>query len=71
LKATTKKGYSNFSGRPAPTELHWYPAFNIGTVTGQSQGPWSVVVAGGYVVYAGEFTTVDGHKQQGLARFRL
>jgi hypothetical protein len=61
--------YSDFGGQPAPTELHWYPAFNAGTVTGQHQGPWSVVVAGRYVAYAGEFTTVNGKRQQGLARF--
>lgn len=61
--------YSNFEGLPAPTQYAWYPAFNAGSYTGQNQGPWSVVIAGKYVAYAGEFTKVNGRPQQGLVRF--
>ncbi|MFD3443753.1 PKD domain-containing protein [Microbacteriaceae bacterium 4G12] len=50
--------------------LHFYPTFNTGSVSGANQGPWSVTGAGDYVVYGGEFTTVNGRRQQGLARFR-
>ena len=35
-------GYYNFAGNPAPSLLNWFPDFNAGTFTGQSQGPWSV-----------------------------
>jgi PKD repeat protein len=49
--------------------LHWYPDFDAGTYTGLTQGPWDVTSGGGYVLYGGEFTTIDGRKQQGLARF--
>ncbi|WP_150307655.1 LamG domain-containing protein [Planctomonas psychrotolerans] len=62
-------GYFNFEGRPSPTLLHFYPAFNTGSVSGASQGPWSVTGSGNYVVFGGEFTTVNGNRQQGLARF--
>jgi hypothetical protein len=69
LAHNTVAHYSDFGGLPAPTELHWYPDFNTGSYTGQFQGPWSVVTAGGYVAYAGEFTRVNGRPQQGLVRF--
>ncbi|WP_210509039.1 PKD domain-containing protein [Naasia sp. SYSU D00057] len=58
-----------WSGRPAPTLLNWWPDFNTGTVSGASQGPWSVAASGNYVVYAGEFTRVNNVGQQGLVRF--
>ncbi|WP_150307656.1 PKD domain-containing protein [Planctomonas psychrotolerans] len=64
-----KHGYFNFEGNPSPTLLHFYPTFNTGTVSGASQGPWSVTGNGKYVVFAGEFTTVNGTRQQGLSRF--
>ncbi|WP_233189025.1 LamG domain-containing protein [Subtercola sp. Z020] len=64
-------GYYNFAGNPAPTLLNWYPDFNTGTFTGQSQGPWSVAANTQYVVYGGEFTQVNGKRQQGLTRFAV
>ncbi|RFA14645.1 cell surface protein [Subtercola boreus] len=64
-------GYYNFAGNPAPTLLNWYPDFNTGTFTGQSQGPWSVATNSQYVVYGGEFTQVNGKRQQGLTRFAV
>ena len=71
VKTNTETSYFNWGGKPAPTLLDWYPDFNTGTATGQSQGPWSVAAGGNYVVYAGEFTTVNGVGQQGLARFAV
>ncbi|RIJ51508.1 PKD domain-containing protein [Clavibacter lycopersici] len=62
-------GYYNFEGSPAPTLLDWYPDINSGTFTGQSQGPWSVAAGDGYLSYAGEFTQVNGKRQQGIVRF--
>lgn len=61
--------YGNFAGNPATNVLHWYPDFDAGTYTGITQGPWDVTSGGGYVLYGGEFTSIDGKKQQGLARF--
>ncbi|MCU1543731.1 MAG: hypothetical protein JWM50_1596 [Microbacteriaceae bacterium] len=62
-------GYANWAGTPAPTALNWYPDINLGSFTGQYQGPWSVDANADYVVYGGEFTTVNGKAQQGLVRF--
>lgn len=63
--------YYSFEGQPAPTQLGWYPDFNAGTYTGQSQGPWSVTGNNSYVVMGGEFTRVNGVAQQGLVRFAV
>jgi PKD repeat protein len=74
-KATTRTltsdplGYYDFNGTPAPTLLDWFPTLNTGTFTGAGQGPWDVFVSGDYVLYGGEFTTVNGKAQQGLVRF--
>ncbi|MCU1524552.1 MAG: hypothetical protein JWO18_1446 [Microbacteriaceae bacterium] len=62
-------GYYNFAGTPSPTALIWFPDINLGTFTGQYQGPWSVDANSNYVVYGGEFTQVNGKAQQGLVRF--
>ena len=61
--------YYNFGGQPAPSLLHWFPRFTVGSFTGQSQGPWHVAVGANHVAYAGEFTEVNGKAQQGLVRF--
>ena len=70
VKKNAVEPYSDFGGRPAPTLLDWRPAFDTGSATGQDQGPWSVVTSGDWVLYAGEFTKVDGVARQGLVRFR-
>lgn len=62
-------GYYNFNGTPSPSLVNWFPSFNTGKASGSGQGPWDVVVAGDYVLYGGEFTTVNGKGQQGLVRF--
>jgi hypothetical protein len=62
-------GHVDFRGQPSPSLLHWFPTINFGTYTGLSQGPWSVAANRDYVVYGGEFTTVNGKPQQGLVRF--
>ena len=56
-------------GKPAPSQLAWYPALNTGTATGQYQGPWAVTGNSNYVVMVGEFTTANGTPQQGMVRF--
>ena len=64
-------GYTDFAGQAAPSVLDWFPDFNSGTFTGQNQGPWSIATNSQYVVYGGEFTTVNYASQEGLTRFAL
>lgn len=61
----------SFNTRPAPSILHWLPTLNVGTYTGQSQAAWSVATNGTYVVLGGEFPSINGTAQQGLARFAV
>ncbi|QCB94432.1 PKD domain-containing protein [Cellulomonas shaoxiangyii] len=62
-------GYPDHPGTPRPEFLEWYPSFTPGTFTGTDQGPWTVSSAGGYVLFGGEFTRVNGTGQQGIVRF--
>ncbi|MGJ4844931.1 PKD domain-containing protein [Leifsonia sp. Le1] len=64
-------GYFNWAGTPSPSLLDWFPSWTVGTFTGQSQATWSVSGNDKYVVYGGEFPTVNGIQQQGLTRFAL
>lgn len=67
----TVGAYYNFEGQPRPTLLAWYPEINTGTYTGQGQGPWNVAANSQYVLYGGEFTSVNNKRQQGLVRFAV
>ncbi|MCU1437731.1 MAG: cell surface protein [Naasia sp.] len=67
--SVVQPAYVNLGGQPSPTMLTWYPDINSGTYTGQDQGAWSIATAGGYVLYGGEFTQVNGTRQTGLVRF--
>ncbi|MEU2350286.1 PKD domain-containing protein [Modestobacter sp. NPDC049651] len=60
-----------FAGKPAPSQLNWWPSMKAGTFTGQGQAGWSVSGNSTYVVYGGEFTQVNGEGQQGLVRFAV
>lgn len=60
---------SLYSGQPIPSLLHWYPSINTGFFTGQYQGGWALANNDQYLVAGGEFTTVNGAAQQGLAVF--
>ena len=64
-------GYFNFEGRPSPTLLNWFPKLQQGTYTGQGQAGWTVSGNSRYVVYAGEFTHVNGQPQYGMVRFAI
>jgi PKD repeat protein len=61
----------NFNGLPDSTLLQWYPAFGLGTYTGQSQSAWSVTGNSQYIALGGEFPTVNGGAQQGIVRFAI
>ncbi len=63
--------YYNFSGRPSPTQLNWYPAYVTGTFTGQGQAAWTVSGNGQYVVVGGEFPYVNNVAQYGLTRYAM
>ncbi len=64
-------GYTDFGGNSAPALLHWMPQFDTGTVSGATQGPWTVESSSKYVVFGGEFTKVNNAAQQGLVRFAV
>ncbi len=59
----------DYKGVPRSSLLTWYPDLAVGTFTGQGQAAWSVAATAGYVVIGGEFPSVNGVRQQGLARF--
>ena len=71
LLHNTQSAYADFGGTPAPEQLDWYPTLTPGTYTGQTQAAWNVTGNGQYVVEGGEFPTVNGVGQQGLARFAV
>ena len=62
---------TDFFGQPAPSIINWFPDLDIGTYTGQDQGPWSVRGNSQYIVEGGEFQHVNGTAQQGLVRFAI
>tara|TARA_R110002020_G_scaffold214865_6_gene422051 strand:- start:2888 stop:8005 length:5118 start_codon:yes stop_codon:yes gene_type:complete len=62
-------GYPQSPGKPSPALLNWFPDYSVGTYTGQSQATWAVTGNDDYVVYGGEFMSVNGQAQQGLVRF--
>ncbi|ROQ38588.1 beta-propeller uncharacterized protein DUF5122 [Frondihabitans sp. PhB188] len=71
LAANPIGGYANFAGKPAPSLLNWNPDLVAGSFTGQTQAAWSVAANSRYVLYGGEFPTVNGVAQQGLVRFAV
>ena len=71
VQHNTVSSYADWFGFPSPSLLTWFPDFNFGSYTGANQGPWSVASSSTYVVYGGEFTTVNGKAQQGLVRFAV
>lgn len=61
--------YANNAGLPAAELRVFFPQFTEGRFTGQNQATWHVTGNDDYVVYGGEFRTVNGRGQQGLVRF--
>ena len=60
-----------FQGLRHSTMLHWLPTLEVGAFTGQSQAAWHVTGNSEYVVLGGEFPSINGVAQQGLARFAV
>lgn len=67
----TNPGYGDYRGNPAPAPQIWFPRVDLGTFTGQFQGPWHVTGNAQYVVMGGEFRNVNDAPQQGLVRFAV
>lgn len=66
---TDSINYRNWAGYKAPAIYNWFPKLNTGTVSGSTQAAWTIKATSKYVVLGGEFTTVNGLPQEGLARF--
>lgn len=65
-------GYTNWHGvEPGPSMVNWLPDMSMGSYTGQYQAGWNVAGNNDYVVFGGEFPSVNGVGQQGLVRFAI
>ncbi|WP_232012069.1 LamG domain-containing protein [Actinomyces slackii] len=69
VKPNSKRGYTDFQGTNATTNLNFYPEFKAGKITKTDQAAWTVEGNDQYVVFGGEFPSVNGKAQQGLVRF--
>ncbi|WP_341940530.1 PKD domain-containing protein [Microbacterium sp. LWH10-1.2] len=61
--------YSDWSGTPSPSAYAVTPDFAVGTATGLGQAGLSITGSGDYVAVAGEFTSVNNKRYQGIVRF--
>ncbi|MEW2012577.1 MULTISPECIES: PKD domain-containing protein [Microbacterium] len=64
-------GYPDHPGTPRPELLNWFPQTTPGTFTGTSQAVWTVTGNSKYVIYGGEFPSVNGARQQGIVRYAV
>lgn len=64
-------GYPDHPGTPRPELLNWFPQTTPGTFTGTSQAVWTVTGNSKYVIYGGEFPSVNGTRQQGIVRYAV
>ncbi|WP_243231865.1 PKD domain-containing protein [Microbacterium sp. CIAB417] len=64
-------GYPDHPGTAHPQLLYWFPYTPAGSYTGKNQAVWTVDGNQQYVVYGGEFTSVNGTAQQGLVRYTV
>lgn len=63
--------YYDRAGQPAPTMLDWFPTLAAGTFTGAYQASYNIIASGNYLLEVGEFPSVNGTTQYGVARFAL
>lgn len=61
--------YKNWGGSPAPTPTVWFPDFTVGTASGLGQAGLTITGSGEYISVAGEFTSVNNQRYQGIVRF--
>ncbi len=64
-------GYPHHAGVPHPGLLNWYPQTTPGYKSGATQAVWSVTGNSEYVVFGGEFLSVNGTAQEGLVRYTV
>ena len=62
-------GYPHHAGVAHPGLLNWYPQTAPGYKSGATQAVWSVTGNSDYVVFGGEFLSVNGTAQEGLVRY--
>lgn len=65
----TSGTYTDWGGTPAPSAYAVTPDFAVGTATGLGQAGLSITGAGDYIAVAGEFTSVNNRRFQGIVRF--
>src|SRR5690606_4361988 len=61
--------YSDWSGTPSPSAYAVTPDFTVGTASGLGQAGLSITGAGDFIAVAGEFTSVNNKRYQGIVRF--
>lgn len=61
--------YKDWSGTPAPEPYAWYPDFSIGYTSGIDQAGISMTGNGEFLAVAGEFTSVNNQRYEGIVRF--
>ncbi|QTE28895.1 LamG-like jellyroll fold domain-containing protein [Pengzhenrongella sicca] len=71
ITPNTVAKYYDWQGLRAPALLAFSPELTGGEFTGTGQAAWHVTGSGDYVVYGGEFLTVNGTPQQGLVRMAV
>ncbi len=64
----SESSFPDYQGQPAPALYNWFPNLTAGKYTGQNQAAWSLASTSKYLLLGGEFTAVNGTKQQGLVR---
>ncbi|MDR7234329.1 PKD domain-containing protein [Agrococcus sp. BE272] len=61
--------YKDWSGYPAPEPTAWYPDFTIGRTSGLNQAGLHITGTGDFIAIAGEFTSVNNQRYEGIVRF--
>ncbi len=61
--------YKDWSGTPAPAPYAWYPDFTVGRTSGLNQAGLSMTGNDRFLSVAGEFTSVNNQRYEGIVRF--
>lgn len=68
---STGSTYASWEGTPSPSAYTWWPDFSVGTASGLGQAGLSITGTDGYIAVAGEFTSVNNQRHQGIVRFAV
>ncbi len=66
---TAGSTYADWVGTPSPSAYAVTPDFTVGTASGLGQAGLSITGSGDYIAVAGEFTSVNNQRYQGIVRF--